>query len=174
MLYWAFFFFNCQVSCKIPFFIPLLEVELSHERRRMDMFSLLMFGGPGRRGLLWCLCRVDNGLHFTPPPHPRLLLFFCYSWNVENWRCKLFFLALWHGLLGCSYPTGNWTWALGVNVLSPNHWTTSEFLKMQTVIHLYSKVSYGLWILGKMVLWRQISILACCLWTLMWIIIFLK
>ena len=49
---------------------------------------------------------------------------------------SLFFLAVLHDLWDLSSPTRDWTRSLAVRTQSPNHWTTSKFLKMQSLIHL--------------------------------------
>ena len=60
-------------------------------------------------------------------------IYFCTHQNLPN--CIFFFFFFCHstGLWEISSPSGDWTWALAMKELSPNHWIITEFLKVYTL-----------------------------------------
>ena len=69
--------------------------------------------------------QVDSQpLHHQGSPQDDFFISRIFNFNIAE---SLFFLAVPWGLWGLSSPTRDWTLALAVKVLSPNHWTSREF-----------------------------------------------
>ena len=61
-------------------------------------------------------------------------IYFCTHQNLTN--CTFFFFFFFGhatGLWNVSSPSGDWTWALAMKELSPNHWIIREFPKVYTL-----------------------------------------
>ena len=58
-------------------------------------------------------------------------MYFCTHKNLPN--CTFLFFCHAAGLWDISSPSGDWTWALAMKELSPNHWIIRKFPKVYTL-----------------------------------------